>query len=78
MRVAFLIERRNFYRLFGPIVERARVAELVGTALESHLGRLARDVALRAELGRRARSRIDGRGAVRVAQETERVVGSAR
>lgn len=23
MRVAFLIERRNFYRLFGPIVERA-------------------------------------------------------
>jgi len=49
-----------------------------GTALESHLGRLARDVALRAELGRRARSRIDGRGAVRVAQETERMVGSAR
>ena len=34
--------------------------------LESHLGRLARDLALRAELGRRARSLIDGRGAVRV------------
>ena len=35
----------------------------LGTALESHLGRLARDLALRAELGRRARSLIDGRGA---------------
>jgi len=23
MRVAFLIERRNYYRLFGPIVDRA-------------------------------------------------------
>ena|SRR2546425_778087 len=50
----------------------------LGTALESHLGRLARGVALRAELGRRARSLIDGRGAGRVAQETVRMVGSAR
>src|SRR5438046_2069321 len=50
----------------------------LGTALESHLGRLARDLALRAELGRRARSLIDGRGPARVAQETVRKVGSAR
>lgn len=48
------------------------------TALESHLRCLAGDAARRAELGRRARSLIDGRGALRVAQETACIVGSTR
>lgn len=56
------------------IVDGARLR----TALESHLRGLAGDAARRAELGRRARSLIDGRGALRVAQETARIVGSTR
>lgn len=56
------------------IVDGARLR----TALESHLRRLAGDAARRAELGRRARSLIDGRGALRVAQEIARIVGSPR
>lgn len=50
----------------------------LGPQLEAALGRLVEDSALRASLGRRSRDLVDGRGALRVAQEIARLMPARR